>query len=414
MSGRAASRLSGAVLALALALLVASFVLAVVNDFASPWDWGTRASSVLFLVPGAAFSCVGAVLAARHPRNAVGWICLGCGLGIGVAVLAAQVALYGVRTGRGDAAIVETGAWLTTWDYLLFIVPLGVYLVLLFPHGRLPSRRWLAVVWLGGISALIAGVSDAILPGPLPAQPTLQNPYAVDGASQLISAIGAAGWLGLVSSMLAAAGSMVGRFRRATGIERQQIKWFALAAAALAVAFFPVVMIDVAIDPNTNATRPPFGHLLAQDVATVLFAGLPIATAIAILRHRLYDIDVVINRTLVYASLTATLAATYLASVLLLQRLLAPVTEQSDLAIAGSTLAVAGVFRPARRRIQAGVDRRFYRRRYDAARTLERFGTRLRDEVDLDALAVELRAVVGETMQPAHASLWLREPERAR
>jgi len=194
-----------------------------------------------------------------------------------------------------------------------------------------------------------------------------------------------------------AVASVVVRYRRAARVQRQQIKWLATASAILAL----VLPIDVALSSVLGGA--------AFVASTVAVLGLPVAVGIAILRHRLYDVDVVINRALVYGALTAALAATYLGAVLLLQLLLSGVTANNGLAIAGSTLAVAALFQPARRRIQALVDRRFYRRKYDAARTLERFGAQLRDEVNLDALGDELRAVVAETMQPAHVTLWLRE-----
>ena len=191
--------------------------------------------------------------------------------------------------------------------------------------------------------------------------------------------------------------------RRAHGIERLQLKWIAFAASLFAVGFL-VISITFFVELSGSIIDP-----LRTAVLGFGFCTIPIAAGIAILRYRLYDIDVVINRTLVYGALTATLAGVYIGSVLLLQLLLRPLTADSNLAIAGSTLAVAALFRPARTRIQGAVDRRFFRRKYDAARTLERFGTHLRDEVALDSLSAELRAVVVETMQPAHVSLWLRE-----
>ena len=190
------------------------------------------------------------------------------------------------------------------------------------------------------------------------------------------------------------------RFRHARGDERQQLRWFAAAGGVFALA---CVIYVAPFSPLPSDTA-------GQAVVLLTFCGIPVAAGVAILRYRLYDLDLVVNRALVYGALTATLVGAYVGSVLLLQLALSPLTEQSDLAIAGSTLAVAALFGPARRRIQALVDRRFYRRRYDAALTLERFGGRLREQVDLDALGVDLKAVVAETVQPAHVSLWLRSP----
>ncbi|MBA3748824.1 MAG: hypothetical protein H0W96_15230, partial [Solirubrobacterales bacterium] len=223
----------------------------------------------------------------------------------------------------------------------------------------------------------------------------LENPVAVDGA--LVGALTGVSVLLMYVGIFGSVASVVVRYRRAGRVQRQQIKWLATAGAILAV----VAPLDAVLDD-------PLGRA-AFAATTISVLMLPVAVGIAILRHRLYDIDVVINRTLVYGALTASLVAAYLGSVLLLQLALNPLTASSNLAIAGSTLAVAALFQPARRRIQAIVDRRFFRRKYDAARTLERFGAQLRDEVDLDALGEDLRAVVAETMQPAHVSLWLRE-----
>jgi len=232
---------------------------------------------------------------------------------------------------------------------------------------------------------------------PLAGYPTLENPFAIDGA--VVDALFYPCVLAMYVGIFGSVASLVVRYRRAARVQRQQIKWLATAGAILAL----VLPIDVALSGVLGGA--------AYVATTVAVLGLPVAVGIAILRHRLYDVDVVINRALVYGALTAALAGTYLASVLLLQLVLSAITANNGLAIAGSTLAIAALFQPARRRIQAIVDRRFYRRKYDAARTLERFGAHLRDEVDLGALGDDLRAVVADTMQPAHVSLWLRETQ---
>jgi hypothetical protein len=276
---------------------------------------------------------------------------------------------------------------------------LFTFFFLLFPNGRLPSRRWRPVAWLAGF-ALGGILFGAFAPGSLLTS-EVENPFGAAGTTgDIVAAVYGLGWTLSLIANLAAAISVVVRFRHARGEERLQIKWVAFAAGLNAFTFVATYTVLQEVWKDADPVVPILG-----------LVAIPIAAAFAIFKRRLYDIDVVINRTLVYGALTAILAGIYLGSVLLLQLALRPLTEESNLAIAVSTLAVAALFRPARARIQAAVDRRFYRRKYDAARTLERFGTRLRDEVDLDALGSELRRVVTDTMQPASVSLWLRMPE---
>jgi hypothetical protein len=342
------------------------------------------------------FAFVGALVASRRPENPIGWIFCGGAVAFSLSGLGEAYGIYtlfaepGALLGGG-----ETAAWFSVWVWVLGGVPLIILFPLLFPNGELLTPRWriVAVAAFAAIAFLVVGSMFA--PGPMEDLPEVENPYGIGGvAGDVFDAFGAVGWLLIVLSLIAAVTSLVLRFRRSRGIERQQLKWVAAAGVVLVVSFL--------------------SWEVWEGMAPLGIFTMVVAAGIAILRYRLYDIDVVINRTLVYGALTATLALAYLGGVLLLQLALRPLTESSNLAIAGSTLAVAALFRPARARIQALVDRRFYRRKYDAARTLARFGSQLRDEVDLDALGGALRRVVTETMQPAHMSLWLRAPEARR
>ncbi len=387
MSQTRTSQLAWVLCAAALALLAGAFGLALANDLHRSTDWGTKAYPLLVCIPAATFSLVGALIASGRPRHRIGWVCLMLGLGICSQELAGQYGYYGLETHARDLPGARIVAWYAYWGIFPYVG--CVFVILLFPTGELLSPRWRVVAVSSAVGILGACVAAALKPGPL-APLDVTNPVGVESAKGFLSTLDAVSTPIIALSAIAAAVSMVLRFRRGQGLERQQIKWFAFVAALLAAI--------VPFEPVTP---------LAQDAVTVVFAGLPAAAGIAILRHGLYDIDVVINRTLVYGALTATLAATYLSVVLLLQLVLNP---SSDVAVATSTLAVAGLFRPARARIQALVDRRFYRSRYDAARTLEHFGTRVRDQVDLAELEADLRGVVSETVQPVHVSLWLRDP----
>jgi len=360
----------------------------------------TDLGGLAFLVAALAFATTGALVASRLPTNPIGWLFCVIGFLLGFGNLAYQYADYalfvspGSLPGGATAAVLQNG--LTPAFGLLALA------LLLFPDGRLPSRRWLPALVIALLGSISVGVGYALRPGTLD-EPfeTVTNPFGV-GTFELMETLSGLGWLLMAASVALAAVAMSGRLRRSRGYERQQLRWIRLAAA---VAGF-VLLVNAVSFPLENQAIDQ----LRLVVVGLAFAGFPVAAGVAILRYRLYDIDVVINRTLVYGALTATLLGAYLGIVLLLQLVLSPLTEDSDPAIAGSTLAVAALFRSARRQIQELVDRRFYRRRYDAARTLERFGARLRDEVDLVSLDGELRAVVADTMQPAHVSLWLRTP----
>jgi hypothetical protein len=361
-----------------------------------PADLEAGAGDIVWPLVILGFAFVGALVASRRPDNPIGWIFCGGALAFSLSGLGESYAVYTLFANPdGLFGGGETMAWVSVWVWVLGGVPLLTLFPLLFPNGKLLSPRWRFVAGLSLAAIVFLTVGTAFSPGPLEDLSEVENPYGVGGtAGDVFNGFQGLGWLSLIICLIASATSLVLRFRRSTGIERLQLKWVAAASVVLVVSF---LMWEV-----------------WEGMAPLGILAMVVAAGIAILRYRLYDIDVVINRTLVYGALTATLAATYLGSVLLLQLALSGLTEDSGLAVAGSTLAVAALFRPARSRIQETVDRRFYRRKYDAQRTLEAFSVRLRDEVHLGALSSELSAVVRETLQPAYVSLWLRAPEARR
>jgi hypothetical protein len=342
---------------------------------------------------------VGTLLWRRRPENPIGPILLGLAL-----LVTASVVADGVYSGYEDRADPSLGlrllVWFDQWAIFLWFGLVGILLPLLFPDGRLPSRRWRLVVWAGAAMVALSTLSDAFGAARLDwgGSAGLHNPLAIGGpVGEALDAAGAVGGPGFAIVVLLALASVVARFRRARGVERQQLKWFGYAIGLLLTGL-AAAAISEAIGWE------PLGNVGWTIFLTSLIFAMPLAIAVAVLRYRLYDIDLVIRRTLVYGALTVTLGAAYLGTVLLVGL----AVGRSGLAVAVSTLAVAALARPARARIQAAVDQRFYRRRYDAQQTLEAFGGRLRDEIDLEALGADLRTVVHDTVQPAHVSLWLR------
>jgi hypothetical protein len=346
-------------------------------------------------------STVGALIVSRRFENPIGWILCASAFLFAFSIFSGTYAIYTLVTHPGSLPAGEAAAWFSAWVqnpvYLLF-----VFLFLLFPDGRPLSRRWRSLLWITGILIATTIVVEAFDPGRIMADEPIRNPLGIEAAAEVFAVVGEFVNYFTVLLLVVSAVSIYLRFRRAGGIERQQIKWLAYAAALLGVVFIVGTIGDLLLGGS--------GWWSFLVLVATLF-GIPLSIGAAVLRYRLYDIDIVINRTLVYGALTATLVALYFGGVATTQAIFRALTgqqEQPQLAIVVSTLAIAALFNPLRRRIQSFIDRRFYRRKYDAVKTLEAFSARLRDETDLDALNAELVGVVQETMQPAHVSLWLR------
>jgi hypothetical protein len=397
MSHRAAAWIAWAICSLSLVLTALSLLLLILNlshTNAHVFDYWVESTLVTVV-----FSSVGAFIASNRPANPIGWICCAVGLLPGIRHFASQYAIYALLAAPGSLPVGEALAWVAAW---LWVPSTGLtaLLILLFPDGRLPSARWRWLVWSTGTVILAGTVLTMFAIVPLSGLGPIQNPLSVEGTQTFPLLVEALLW----TFVLIAIASLFLRMRRGVWVERQQIKWVAYAGAITGGGVFLRYLVFM-------VTSASWAWWLATGILTLGIMATPIAMATAILRYRLYDIDVIINRTLVYGSLTATLGLLYFGVVTAAQALFRTLTSQqelSQLVVVVSTLVIAALFNPLRRRIQSFIDRRFFRSKYDARKTLEAFSAKLRDETNLQALNDELVRVVRETMQPAHVSLWLR------
>jgi hypothetical protein len=395
-----AARVAWIICAISLALATIDLVLVVLNsshpDIRIPEPWPAHTVSAV------AFSLVGAVVGSRRPENPIGWLFCAIGVFAAIVLLSSEYAAYALLAQPDSLPGGLAMVWIRAWVWVPY-VGLFVLLFLVFPDGWPQSRalRWFASLVLFVIA--YGTVLAAYSPGPIDAiGGAVDNPLGMEA----LRGVGTNSAVGPVESVLyvlgiVAAASLFGRMRRATGVERQQIKWFTYATVVLVGG----AVLDFTV---SEATGVKWLGEIGFALTMVGLAGLPMAMGIAVLRYRLYNIDRIINRTLVYGSLTAMLVALYFGGIVVLQRGFVLLTgEKSTLAVVASTLLIAALFTPLRRAIQSFIDRRFYRSKYDARETLEAFSAQLRNETDLNALSEDLVGVVRETMQPAHISLWL-------
>jgi hypothetical protein len=389
---RASAWIAWLLCGLTLTLIACAYVLIIL---VAPTD----VYSYMAPVGAAPFALVGGLVASRLPQNPVGWFLVVSATIVALQEFMRHYATYGLATDSSSLPLAQTMAWLLSWTYVPGFALLFIFLPLYFPSGSLFSPRWRWVVRLAIVCTVVGAIYSAFLPGEIK-DLGIVNPLGIEALRPTSGLINDTFFVAVFGAAFLSAISLVLRFRRSRGQERQQIKWLAYAASGIIVWFL--------INRPIEAAFP----VLFTVVDNLAFSfGIPVAIGIAIFRYRLYDIDVVINRTLVYGSLTATLALVYFGGVTATQTLLRTITGQEQLpqlVVVASTLVIAALFNPLRRRIQSFIDRRFYRKKYDARKTLEGFSTKLRDETDLEALRGELVGVVRETMQPAHVSLWLR------
>ena len=397
MSHRTAAWLAWSLWALSMALTALSLLLLVLNlSHPEVPVYTFWAENVLFSI---GYSTVGALIVPRLPsENPIGWLFCAIGLLWAVIHFIGEYAIYTLLAAPGSLPAGEVASWVYSW---LWVPGLGLvgFLGLVFPNGRLPSARWRWFARLSALLTLVGAVLTAFSPGPIIiGLSAIRNPLGIEGLPNAYKPVQALMLVLLAVSVV----SLLMRRMYAREIERQQTKWFTYASA---VAASGAILDYIISEPLELVWLGLVGHALVL----VGLAGIPIAMGIAITRYRLYEIDLIINRTLVYGLLTATLVALYFGAIVVLQRVFVVLTgEQSTLAVVASTLLIAALFNPLRRRIQGFIDRRFYRTKYDTRNTLESFSAKLRDETDLDALSNDLVGVVRETMQPAHVSLWLR------
>jgi hypothetical protein len=416
MSPRRAAVLAWSLAGLSVIVFVAGVPLYVLSSSARVTGIiGELLGGALFLV----FPVVGALIAARRPRNPIGWIVLADGLVFNLNGTLDYYSDYGIAR-PGSLPLVVGMATINNWLWVPAVGLMGTFVFLLFPDGRLPSRRWRPVAWLSGLTIVLVCLQVGLTPGPLEGLGGVRNPVGfmvfpwMKSVPYILIPV-------FLLCMVLSVFSLVLRYRHSRGEGRQQIKWIAFAASLIGTLYL-IAMIGSIVYPQKTWFAPgsPLWQISLEYAAFLSFPLVPVAIGFAMLRYRLYDIDIIINRALVYGSLTATLALVYFGSIASIQTLFRTITgqeQQPQLAVVVSTLAIAALFNPLRHRIQSFIDRRFYRRKYDAAKTLDVFAARLRDEIDLEALGGDLVSVVSETMQPAHVTLWLKpagDPPRHR
>jgi hypothetical protein len=360
---------------------------------------GVHRQGVAFLAAVVASALVGAVVASRRPQNPIGWFLAVSAACFAVGEATFRYALYGLIIEPGSLPAARAMAWPQTWLWAPGVALVVIFLPLYFPNGRLLSARWRPVSWFAVSLSVSFAIFSAFTPGEVSDVPGVTNPLGIEALGPVLGTVQPFMLWSLPVVIFSSVASLVVRFRRSRGEERQQMKWLTYSVAAL----FGMILLTNSLDADSPL------YSVVDNLTALVFAGMPVAVGIAVLKYRLYDIDRLVNRTLVYGPLTATLVALYFGGVAAMQAIFVALTgQQSTLAIVASTLVIAALFNPVRRRIQSLIDRRFYRKKYDARKTLEAFSAKLRDETDLEALNNELVGVVRETMQPAHASLWLR------
>jgi MFS family permease len=411
MSADAARRVAWAVFAVALGLLLADVALAwqtrnIDAQSGLGGSAGNAALGLAFALVMLAFPIAGILIASRRPETPIGWLLLAIGVGWGIAN--ESYSDYGLLLHPGSLpgaaliGIVGSVMWAPT------IGLTGTYLLLLFPDGRLPGRRWRIVGYVSVLGIVVGTGALLVTPGPMTSggYRHSENPLGI-AALHGVTQIAQFALVVIPLGMVASAASLVVRFRRAGLVERQQIKWLATAATVVAATYLVVMPVSALVNASWSAA--PGWIQVGQAVALLSFGLIPTAIAIAVLRHGLYTIDVIVRKTLVYAALVACLALLYAASVYTIDSAVRTISGASGtLAVSLSTLVAVIAFQPLRSRIQRAVDRRFYRARYDAIQILESFGGRLRDHVDLETLREEVLEVVTETLHPTHVALWLR------
>jgi MFS family permease len=413
VSARRASLLAWSLAGLCATVYVCSVPLYLLARSAHvPSSWGADLSVGGLLAGGffLVFPLLGALIAATHPRNPIGWILLAEGLFWTLSDTLNYYVLYGVA-GPDSVPFPVGVAGISNVLWVPTVGLMGTYVFLLFPDGRPPSGRWRPLAWLAGVVIVLFSIGVGLAPGQLEHLGGMRNPFGLEGYPWFGYALYAVLPLFLVC-MLLSVFSLILRYRRSRGEERLQIKWIALASTLIGLLYL-TAMIGSFVYPQETwfaPGSPPWLNLL-EYAALLSFLLVPIAVGVAMLCYRLYDIDIIINRTLVYGALTVSLVLIYFGGVASIQVVFRTFTgqeQQPQLAVVVSTLAIAALFNPLRRRIQSLIDRRFYRSKYDAQKTLSALSNKLREETDLDRLGDELLLAVRDTMQPEHASLWLR------